>query len=782
MKIGLPAIAVALAMLMPAVNATQTIETVIKPGSPPAAAETKTYSAGNSVAGTTAAAATTNAAAAANANVASNATSTVRLPFSALGAYEPIHLRGILDDHSLGIGVRLDRVVTAAHLHLVYTYSPSLIFPLSHIRVLVNNQVAATIPLDAEHAGKPATTDIVLDPRFFADFNQLSLELVAHYSVTNCEDPAHSSLWADISPASEMVMEQKSVTLQSDLALLPAPFFDRRDNAKLVLPFVLPANPSTDMMRSAAVIASWFGVLADYRGAKFPVTADFPEDDNAIVIATADTVPAGLHIAGITDPQLMVVPNPRAPDKKLLLVLGRDAKQLQAAVNALVMSKNMLTGSSATVGDVDIGPLRKPYDAPKWLPIDRAVQFKELAGNDLLQVHGSVPDPIRIDMHLPADLFAWNGRGVPLDLRYRYTSPSVANDSSLNVAINGLLVKSYHLNPAGPEEDKAKLGQLRLPILNDGTSGNSSTINIPAFRVGSDNQLQLKFTMDSQKTGLCSGVTSNPARAAIDPDSTIDFSGFAHYAVMPNLAFFANSGFPFTTYADLAQTLVVVSDKPTPSDLQNMLGLIGEMGKWTGFPALRVQVAHARSVKGVIDKDILVVGSGATATFLKDWHNIAPVQITGSSDERYRFTVKVSESANEKSHAENAMHTAAVFSESGAFGTLAGFESPYMQYRSVVALAGSDDASLSNIVDALQNAGQVSQIQGDLTVIRGQDVQGQRVGPEYVVGNFPWYARLWMVVIQYPLALAIFGVLAGILVAIGVFLGLQALASRRRGI
>jgi len=465
-------------------------------------------------------------------------------------------------------------------------------------------------------------------------------------------------------------------------------------------------------------------------------------------------------------------------------VLGRNAQELQIAVNALVLGKLILAGSNATVSNVDIGPPRKPYDAPKWLPVDRPVQFKEIIANpDLLQVQGGAPDPVRIDMHVPADLFAWNGRGVPLDLRYRYnTAPSVANDSSLSIAVNGLLVKSFHLRPSGADEDKAQLGQLRLPILSDGTSGASNAISIPAFRVGSDNQLQLKFTMDSQKTGVCSGVANNPSRAAIDPDSTIDFSGFAHHALMPNLAFFANSGFPFTTYADLAQTLVVIPDEPTSSDIESVLALMGEMGKWTGFPSLRVQVAHASEVKGVINKDIIVVGSGATTALMKDWGSIAPVQISAASgpaaNARYRFTVGVTQ---QPGMIDAVARSNVLLSESGSFGALIGFQSPYAKYRSVVALAATDSASLGQVIDALQNPGAVSRVQGDLTIVRGQDVQGQRIGPQYLVGDFPWYARVWMVAIKYPLALAVLGVLAGILVAIGAFLSLQALASWRRG-
>jgi len=713
-----------------------------------------------------------------------NDISTVRLPFPKLGAFDPIHLRGISDTDSLGLGIRLDRVVNSARLHLVYTYSPALVFSLSHIRVLVNGQVIATVPFDSEHAGRPTTADIPLDPRFFADFNQISFELVAHYSTSNCEDPANTALWADISPLSEIVLEQQAVRLPNDLALLPAPFFDRRDSAQLVLPMVLPALPSDEMMRSASVVASWFGALADYRGAKFPVLTTFPADANALVLATANNLPPGLQVPPIDGPQLEVVDNPAAPDKKLLLILGRNAQELQTAVYALVLGRSVLAGQSAHVTDVDIGPPRKAYDAPKWLPVDRPVQFKDIvANNDQLQVQGGSPEPVRIDMHVPADLFAWNGRGVPLDLHYRYTAPSVINDSSLSVSINGLLVKSYHLRPAGAEEEKAQLGQLRLPVLSDGTSGATNSISIPAFRVGSDNQLQLKFTMDSQKTGVCSGVSTNPSRAAVDPDSTIDFSGFAHYALMPNLAFFANSGFPFTTYADLAQTLVVIPNRPSASDLQSELALMGEMGKWTGFPALRVQVVRASEVQGPINKDLLVIGSGATTALMKDWSQVAPLQISATSgaaaQDHYRFTVSV---VKQDGAMDAVARTHALLSENGSFGTLVGFESPYMKYRSVVALAATDDTSLAQVVDALQNPGLVSDMQGDLSIVRGNTITGMRVGPQYLVGDFPWYARIWVEAIKYPLALATLGVLAGIMVAVGAFLGLQALASRRRGL
>ncbi|WP_258402000.1 cellulose biosynthesis cyclic di-GMP-binding regulatory protein BcsB, partial [Burkholderia multivorans] len=134
------------------------------------------------------------------------------------------------------------------------------------------------VPFDAAQAGRTVTQDIPIDPRYFSDFNQIGVRLIAHYTLDHCEDPANSALWADVSPTSELILDEAPVRLPNDLALLPAPFFDRRDNGLVRLPFVLPASADSATLRSAGVLASWFGALADYRHARFPVTATLPAD------------------------------------------------------------------------------------------------------------------------------------------------------------------------------------------------------------------------------------------------------------------------------------------------------------------------------------------------------------------------------------------------------------------------------------------------------------------------------------------------------------------------
>ncbi|CAG4901519.1 cellulose biosynthesis cyclic di-GMP-binding regulatory protein BcsB [Paraburkholderia saeva] len=708
-------------------------------------------------------------------------TSTVHVPFSALGAYLPLNLRGLEDARTVNVGVRLDHIVTGARLRLRYTYSPALVFPISHIKVSVNNEVVATVPFAADHAGQMVTQDIPLDPRFFTDYNQFDLRLIAHYTLDHCEDPNSSALWADISPTSEFILDTAPIRLPNDLALLPAPFFDRRDVSRLRLPFVMSAAPDNATLKSASVLASWFGALADYRQARFPVMSTLPADDEAIVVGTvADLqqlhLPANLQLPPVNGPTLIVADNPASAGRKLLVVTGRTGAEVDDAAYALVLGKAAMSGASAQVSHVDIGVPRKPYDAPRWLPVDRPVAFRELVDNpNQLQVSGSSPDAIRLNLRVPADLYSWNGAGVPLNLRYRYTAPTVANNSALAVQINEQLVKSYRLQPAGAEESQ---GRLQLPLLSGTGSRSTSALDIPAFRVGSSNQLQLRFNLDSQKTGLCAAVASNPAQAAVDPDSTIDFSNFVHYAQMPNLAYFANSGFPFTRYADLAQTAVVIADRPSPEELEAMLTMMGHMGQWTGFPALRVQVARPSEVPQLANRDLLVIGGASGAAVPDGWLRALPLSI-GAADgithasfsvkERWRNGAKLTDGS-------------ARLDESGPLAALLGFQLPGSPGRSVVALAATDRHRLTDVLDMLEKADLVAQVQGDVTLVRHDEVESMRVGDPYLVGYVPWYARIWSKAIRHPVLLGVLGTLAGLLLAIGAFTALQELAARRRGI
>lgn len=704
------------------------------------------------------------------------------LTFAQMGANYTIPLRGIDPERTVNVGVRLDEVVTAARLKLVFTYSPSLVYPLSHLKIRINDEVVATLPLDQEHAGQQISREIDIDPRYFTDFNRINVQMIAHYTLDHCEDPYHSSLWADISPTSTLTLTKSTVTLPDNLALLPAPFFDRRDNRRVTVPFVLPANADPVTLRAAGVVASWLGALASYRELRFPVTRSAPADAHAIALVLPNAQPDGVHLDKIEGPTVMVMPNPADPTRKLLVLAGRTPQELEVAANAVVLGKAGLAGSTAAVKSVDLGKPRRPYDAPAWAPSDRPVLFKELVTDpQQLQVSGANPDAIRVNMRVPADLFGWNDRAVPLSVKYRYTAPSTYNDSTLSVDVNDQLVRSYRLKPLTVQTDE---NLVSVPLLSGGSATVSNEILIPAFRVGSNNQMQFRFHIDSQKTGLCSSSAANVGRAAIDPDSSIDFSGFLHYAALPNLAFFANSGYPFTRLADLADTAVVMPDAPTAIDEEALLTVLGHMGKWSGLPALRVAVTPAKAIESVKDRNLVIVGTGSAAQVLHGWGKSLPLLI-----ERGKTEIAL---RDQRTHAwsdwlsgieaENISPAGrAILTANGPLAALIGFESPYAAQRSVVALTASSDDRVRDVLDVLEDPGKVAQIRGDLTVIRQRDLEGLRLGETYFVGNLPWYAWLWIRLSAHPALLAIGGMLAGLLVALTLFWDLGRLAARRNG-
>jgi hypothetical protein len=704
------------------------------------------------------------------------------LPFSSMGASSPIRLRAAEGGQTLGFGVRLDEAVSRAHLKLSYTYSPALVFSISHIRVILNEELIDTIPLDKEHAGHPVTREIDIDPRYFTDFNHLRFELIGHYTTSQCEDPMSTSVWAQISPASTLELQFAPLKLPNDLSLFPAPFFDRHDDRKVELPFVLPARPSFALQQIAGEVASWFGAQAAYRQIRIPVLSQPPADQNAVVFVLKGQEPAGVALPELQGPTIAVTDNPRAPYGKLLLIAGRNESELKLAAEALVSAQTTMSGARTRVGAVDLGPPRKPYDSPNLIPTDRPVHFAELVNSPAdLEVEGYSGLPIRINLRLPADLSPWLSKGVPMDLKYRFTAPVYQDDSVLNVSINNLLIESMRLRPVTGQQGDSRF---RVPLLSSDHTFNALELLLPAFRVGSDDQLQFTFRLLPQNQGACLSGIAYGAKAEIDPDSVLDFSSLPHFAAMPNLSFFANGGYPFSRMADLSDTAIVMPDQPGPAELEAEMSLFGHLGIWTGVPALRATVLPASQINRASDKNLLVLGTGSAADLLQRWQGRIPLTIHNGKIE---LAPLLNEQGFWRSHAydPNRIQPAVAGREQlysgGSLAALEGFESPLQKGQSVVALLAARPEDLGKLLDVLDNPALRGQINGDVAILRADTVRSYHLGETYYIGHLPIWKQAWFHLSRYPLLVAAAGILAGLALALMLFLYLSRLASRRLG-
>lgn len=693
-----------------------------------------------------------------------------------LGMREPYELRGVDGRRSLFFSMRNDEIVTSAKLKLNYAWSPALISELSHLKVMLNDEVMTSLPLP-HNSGDGRSSEVQLDPALLIDFNRLTFGLISHYT-RDCEDPLHSTLWANVSNQGRLELTVRHLNLPDNLALLPAPFFDRFDSHKLNLPFVFPAQANNAVLHSAGVVASWFGGLAGYRGAQFPVLLNSLPEGNGVVFAMPDNIPASLSLPEIKGAALAVVQHPENSHAKLLVVMGRDAAELNIAAQALTLGKAALNGAFVSVAQMQDIPARKPYDAPNWIPTDRPVHIGELAKPAELQVEGLTPDKIRVNFNLPPDLFTWRSEGVPLDLHYRYSTRPQADKSTLNVNINDLFVHSLPLEAAPGKLEKS----LKAAVRQDELTASTARMLIPNSSIYEQNQLQFQYYHDYDKQGSCKDVYLYNERGAVDPDTTIDFSSFPHYTALPNLRSFASAGFPYTRMADLSETAVVMPDNAAPKEMETYLQLMGFMGKVTGYPAIRHEIISPANVEMNADKDLIVIGTADKQPLLASWSDQVNVLLeNGTHKLRLHGPFERLKSRWDNVDLEDAMHRAGnlITKGEGQLGALLAFESPLKGGRSVVVLTGDDAGQISTLVTSMSDPKNIERFQGDMVLQSGKNIEGFQMGPTYYVGNLPVWTSLRWHLSNQPLLLVLLIGLAALLVALVVFRYLRKLAAKR---
>lgn len=693
--------------------------------------------------------------------------------FSDLGRPRDQLLLGIRNAEQVEFGLRHDRIATAATLHLDYTPSPALLPVLSHLRVYLNDELMGTLPITQEQIGQRVRKELTLDPRLLGDFNRVRVEFVGHYSDI-CEDPAHSGLWLNLGRQSRVSLDEQALDVTGDLAWFPLPFFDERDTQQLNIPVVFTGAPTLGEQRAAGILASYFGSLAAWRSATFPVlfdtlpaTAERPQP--ALVFATNDRRPSFLAEHPKADgPTVELIDHPQNRYSKLLLVSGRNDDDLVIAATALALDRGQLRGNRIRLDQVE-PPLRKPYDAPNWIRTDRAVQLSELIDYpQQLQVSGLQPYPITLDINLPPDLFVWRNQGVPLQTRYRYTPPTTTDESRLNISVNDQYISSI---PLQGSDSRSSVENLRLNVLAADSTAESEKLLVPALKMGMRNKVRFEFNFASKlgnaQRDRCQTYLPTNIQAAIDEQSTIDLSGYHHYMAMPDLKAFSRSGFPFSRMADLSETLVLTSAQPDEAQVGTLLDTLALIGSQTGYPAFGVQITDNWATVAQADADLLLLG---------------PLPNELVNDASLPFLLQSPRSWLQHGAAGAAEQSAGGklgMSANGPLAAVVGQQSPFHAQRSLVALLASTPADYGLLRDALTDSGKQEAFAGAVTLIRTSGVSSHVIGEPYYVGTLPWWLLLWFHLSAHPVLLAFLAAASVVLFAIVLWRALRWAARRR---
>lgn len=640
-------------------------------------------------------------------------------------------LRGVNPNGGIEFGMRSDEVASKAVLNLEYTPSPSLLPVQSQLKVYLNDELMGVLPVTKEQLGKKTLAQVPINPLFITDFNRVRLEFVGHYRDV-CENPASSTLWLDIGRNSALDLTYNMLAVNNDLSHFPVPFFDPRDNRPVTLPIVFATN--------------------DRR-------PDFLRDHPAV-----------------NAPVIEMMNHPDNPYVKLLVVFGRDDKDLLQAAKGIAQGNILFRGSSVVVNDVKPLLARKPYDAPNWVRTDRPVTFGELKTyEEQLQSSGLEPAPINVSLNLPPDLYLLRSNGIDMDLNYRYTSPPTKDSSRLDISLNNQFLQAFSLNST--QETNRLL--LRLPVL-QGLLDGKTDVSIPALKLGAMNQLRFDFRymnpMPGGSVDNCITFQPVPNHVVIGDDSTIDFSKYYHFIAMPDLRAFANAGFPFSRMADLSDTLAVMPKTPTEAQMETLLNTVGAIGGQTGFPAINLTITDDSAQIADKDADLLIIG--AIPGKLKDDKRIdLLVQATQSWVKTpMRQTAFPSIMPDEADRAADAQSTVTA---SGPMAAVVGFQSPFNDQRSVIALLADSPRGYQLLNDAVNDSGKRAAMFGSVAVIRESGVHSLRVGDIYYVGHLPWFERLWYALANHPVLLAVLAALSVVLLA-WVLWRLLRILSRRR--
>jgi cellulose synthase (UDP-forming) len=710
---------------------------------------------------------------------------------SDIGVPDTIELRGVDAYHSVYFSLPQTEVVKTATMHLQYHFSPGLIPALSHLKVSINGTLFATLPVvtnvdtngtfsnanggtvnsnaavtvTPNHSSALLEADLSIPADLLVRNNQITFEFIGHYTL-QCEDPAYTTLWSQVDNTSTITLAGDLLPLQNNLKLLPMPFYDSSVNLHPTIPIIFMNQPGSKDIQAAGIVASWFGVITNYRAARFPVSfGSIPSGNVVLITDSSSQLPPALSVSGASGPMIAMRTNPTDPYGKVLIISGDDGDQVVTAARALALQPSVLQGAQAQIASFQMPGLRRPDDAPRWLSTDENTPLWDLTQGETLQGDGSVP--LSVYLRIPPDLYYASRQNLSFFLNYRYNGIPLADSSSLQVYFNNGYVSS---TPLPHTTSASQIMKTEVPV---------PVYNLRPF----SNSVLLKFFFQIAKKNQCQDTAPLNLQGAILRDSYLDLRDIPHWAALPNLELFSNAGFPFTRMADLSDTTVVLPDNPSSDEIEMFLTMMGHFGATTGYPALRVSVAGPDALHSGADTDFLVMGTMDDQPALTKLNNVLPVtvDVNGVHVRDNQGFFAPTQRAWWRIQSSDHVVSGDLQTGGGLPDALVeGLESPYRSGRSVVVIAVRSQAAIPQFLTAFLKADQSSDIANSVSVLHGATFSSFRIGSNvYHVGYLSLWTQLSLWFTQFPWMIVVFVLVVCFLMAIWIRAWLRRRAKKR---
>ncbi len=365
---------------------------------------------------------------------------------------------------------------------------------------------------------------------------------------------------------------------------------------------------------------------------------------------------------------------------------GANADDLVVAAQAIALHSDMLSGAQTPINNFKLPDKQAPDAAPRWARTDQTIPLWNYASAEQLQGDGTAP--LNAYFRVPPDLYYdTGGPNTKLHLVYRYNSIPIGPISSLQVRINDAFLGS---TPLIPGQETSRTTQMDVPV---------PVVNLRPF----SNTLSFDFTFQLHKQQNCQDTTPISLQGAILRDSYLDLRGYPHWAPMPNLEIFSNAGFPFTRFADLSETTVVLPPMPTEQEIETFITLMGHFGRQTGFPGLRVTVAGPDALRNGAATDFLILGAGDDQPGFDKLGTRLPVSLRSGQiqvQDTQGFFVRLLHNAWWKLQSNQHTESGALTAGGTPDALIEGIESPYdlSGSRSIVAIHLKDGTTFEPFI------------------------------------------------------------------------------------
>lgn len=222
---------------------------------------------------------------------------------------------------------------------------------------------------------------------------------------------------------------------------------------------------------------------------------------------------------------------------------------------------------------------------------------------------------------------------------------------------------------------------------------------------------------------------------------------------MPNLELFSNAGFPFTRFADLSQTDVVMADQPSQQEIETYVTLLGHFGAETGYPALRVTVSGPDALRSGADTDFLVIETGQENGAIGRLAGAMPVTVGENSlkvqDTRGFFATF--HNAWWKIPSNDDLNSGELDTTGVPDALIEEVESPFDSGRTVVLVNMRSAQNFDPMMTSLLQTAQSSAVSGTVALLSGTKFESYRIGNNvYHVGILPWWTALSLWFMQVP--------------------------------